>query len=203
MKHIAKILLHLPSYVLHPFWMPTLAMLTFLLTCFPNISTTFTTWAIVGTFISTGLIPLLISILYVRNTADTLEMTDRNSRIAPYIYTSVCYVFWCYFLSNGLSMPRFVMAPALGATVAIMAITLITIWWKISAHTTCFGGVIGAMLGICHTLQLLPVTLIITLFFIAVWLCWSRTYLKAHTPEELACGFLLGLSCTYFTSLLA
>ncbi len=202
MTTLTNILFKTPSYVFHPFWMPTYAVLLLLLVCFNGLPAIFITWTAVGTFVLTGLIPLLISILYVRNASDSLEMTDRNSRIAPYIYTSICYAFWCYFLSNGLSMPTFVMAPAIGATISLMLITIITIWWKISAHMTCMGGVIGSILGVCYNLNILSVSAFITIFFIAVWLAWSRTYMKAHTPEELACGFLLGIICTYAPALI-
>ena len=202
MRTISNILLKLPSYIFHPFWMPTYAVLMLLFICFSDLPTIFITWTSIGTFILTGLIPLLISILYVRNTSDSLEMTDRNSRIAPYIYTTICYAFWCYFLSNALHMPSFVMAPAIGATIVLTLITIITIWWKISAHMTCMGGLIGSILGVCYNLNIISVALLITIFFIAVWLAWSRTYMKAHTPEELACGFLLGIICTYIPSLI-
>ncbi len=204
-KTLSDILLRLPSYILHPFWMPTIAIYSFLKICFPQLTTLFYAWATIGTFILTALIPLLISMLYIQNTGDTLEMKERRTRIAPYFYTTACYVFWCYFLYNGLKMPNFVLAPAIGATIAILLLTLITLKWKLSAHMTCFGAITGAALSIYHSLSFqltLSSPIIYILFITAIYLCCSRIYLKAHTDEQLAAGFLIGILCTYLPALM-
>ena len=94
-------------------------------------------------------------------------------------------------------MPSCVLAAAYGATLALAAMTIITLKWKISAHMICFGGITGSVLAICSVINIINVPFITTLFFIAILLCWSRTYMKAHTPEQLGAGFLLGVLSTY------
>ena len=202
MSRTADILCKLPSYLLHPFWMPTYAISILLLCCFSGLPSLYVTWAIVGTFIFTALIPLLISILYMRNTVQGLEMTDRHSRIAPYIYTVCCYTFWCYFLGNALQMPSYIFGTAIGATIALTILLLLTLKWKISAHMLCFGGIIGSTLAVCYSINIMPTMFITTLFALAMILAWSRTYMQAHTPEELGIGFLIGILCTYVPCLI-
>ena len=200
MSKTLDILLKLPSYVLHPFWIPTYGIALLFYVYFNNLPTVYHVWAIVGTFVLTALIPLLISILYVRNTHDSLMMNERANRIAPFIYTCFCYSFWCYFMKNGLNLPHDIVAIGYGATLALCMMTFITFFWKISAHLICFGGIIGGVLTICCITRQFSVPFITILFFLAIWLCCSRTYMKSHTPEQLAVGFIIGLLATFSPS---
>jgi hypothetical protein len=61
----------------------------------------------------------------------------------PYIYTLICYGFWAYFMHGTVRLPLFMVVGALGAIAALAAVTVINHWWKISAHLTGIGGLLG------------------------------------------------------------
>jgi membrane-associated phospholipid phosphatase len=84
----------------------------------------------------------------------------------------------------------------LGASISLLSVTIINHWWKISAHLTGIGGLLGGICsyGICYsTLPFYPILIVLIL---ALLLMYSRIHLRAHTPMQVVCGFLLGLLFT-------
>jgi membrane-associated phospholipid phosphatase len=83
-------------------------------------------------------------------------------------------------------------------SVCIGLVTLITLFWKISAHAVGTGGLLGFLFGIVYSFaatELLYPTLVCVL---ATGLLLSaRLYLNAHTPVEVGAGFLLGLTVCF------
>jgi|GEM_PF-2660717 membrane-associated phospholipid phosphatase len=73
-----------------------------------------------------------------------------------------------------------------------LSLTLvITIFWKISAHTTVFSG--GAMIFVdSHTDILFWVFLLVSFL-----LGYIRVYLKAHTPMQVIAGIMLGTATSF------
>ena len=86
---------------------------------------------------------------------------------------------------------------AIGATAALLAVTIINQWWKISAHLTAMGGLFGSICSIALAYSTLPTTLLIIVLLISLLLMYARLYLDAHTPMQVICGYLLGIVCTF------
>ena len=101
-----------------------------------------------------------------------------------------------------MQLPIFLLLVAIGAMVALLAVTIINHWWKISAHLTGIGGLLGGICSFAINYSTLPIALIITVLVAALLLMYARLYLNAHTPLQVACGFLLGLLCTFIPSLI-
>jgi membrane-associated phospholipid phosphatase len=83
-------------------------------------------------------------------------------------------------------------------SVCIGLVTLITLFWKISAHAVGTGGLLGFLFGIVYSfaaVELLYPTLVCVLA--AGLLLSARLYLNAHTPAEVGAGFLLGLTICF------
>lgn len=150
-----------------------------------------------GTFFLSALIPIaLILFLWKKGAISSLSIEDAQQRTTPYIYTLLCFGFWCAFI-HILHLPMVCFICAIGATAALLAVTIINQWWKISAHLTAMGGLFGSICSIALAYSTLPTTLIIIVLLISLLLMYARLYLDAHTPMQVICGYLLGIVCTF------
>ena len=140
------------SYVLYPLFIPTYGMVLFCATMVPlsGDQLPLSAWLVsVGTtFILTALIPITAIMIRVRRGKVTdLYITDPAQRTVPYLYTSVGFGFWCYLLAKVLQAPLFIDLVAIGATLALIGVMLINRRWKISAHLTAMGGLVGGVMS--------------------------------------------------------
>jgi membrane-associated phospholipid phosphatase len=159
--------------------------------------------AIGGTLLLTALIPIaLIVMLWMRKQISSLHIDDPKERTTPYIYTIVCFGFWCYFVHTTIHLPLVWLLIALGATIALIATTVINHWWKISAHLTAMGGLLGGICSISYVFSIMPIALIITILCVSLILMYARLYLKAHTPMQVIGGYILGIVCTFIPTLI-
>ena len=186
--------------------MPLYGMLLFFTstqTLLPLLPTAYIVIGIVGTMVLTLVIPIIL-LLYMwrKGYIDSLHMHDSKQRTTPYIYTLICYCFWAYFLHATLQLPIFMLLVAIGAIVALLIVTIINHWWKISAHLTGIGGLLGGICSFALNYSILPIYLIIIVLLLSLLLMYARLYLNAHTPLQVVCGFLLGLTCTSIPTLI-
>ena len=195
------------SIVLHPLFMPVYGMSIYLLSTrhrIPNIPNIYIWTSIVGTLFLTAIIPITLIFLLVKyGQVSSIEIRDANQRTKPYIYTLICFGFWCYFVRVTMHFPLVWLLITIGATLALTSVTLINYWWKISAHLIGIGGLLGGICGIALTTAILPTTLVSTILFLSLLLMYARLYLNAHTPLQVISGFLLGVLCTFIPCLIA
>lgn len=206
MSKLLHILSQACSIVLYPMLMPLYGMLLFFTstqTLLPLLPTAYIVIGIVGTMVLTLVIPIIL-LLYMwrKGYIDSLHMHDSKQRTTPYIYTLICYCFWAYFLHATLQLPIFMLLVAIGAIVALLIVTIINHWWKISAHLTGIGGLLGGICSFALNYSVLPIYLIIIALLLSLLLMYARLYLNAHTPLQVVCGFLLGLICTSIPTLI-
>ena len=206
-KRILDSIANILSIVLYPLFVPTYGMA---LCCYAEhlrnqpINVVFWTVTIVGTLLLTCVLPLTaILIMMRRGEVQDLQITNAHERTMPYLYAVMGFGFWCYLLIGILHMPLYINTIGIGATVAIGLVMLINRQWKISAHLTALGGLIGGIMAYCLGTMVLP-----TWGTIAFWLClslllmYARLWLQAHTPAQVVAGWLLGLSCTFIPYLI-
>jgi len=192
------------SVFLHPLLMPTILLgLLF-----------FTTPAVVGVdmftppirltllgFVgmTTFVIPALgIYYLYRSGSIKSLHLDTLADRRLPYFVTVLLYGFATYFFRYQLARLSD-LAPQISIilasiTVSIALVAVVSLNWKISAHGTGLGGLIGAIFGIVvkfgeHQL-LYP---LLGLIILGGLLMSARLYLNAHTPAQIIAGVGLGL----------
>ena len=206
MSKLLHILSQACSIVLYPMLMPLYGMLLFFTstqTLLPLLPTAYIVIGIVGTMVLTLVIPVIL-LLYMwrKGYIDSLHMHDSKQRTTPYIYTLICYCFWAYFLHATLQLPIFMLLVAIGAIVALLIVTIINHWWKISAHLTGIGGLLGGICSFALNYSILPIYLIIIVLLLSLLLMYARLYLNAHTPLQVVCGFLLGLISTSIPTLI-
>lgn len=201
-KRILTILSRILSVVCHPLFMPTYGVLLFCASFSAQrgmLPTAYWLIAALGTLTLTAIIPLsVIVIQLLRGSVSSLEIRNASERTSVYVYTIVCYVFWCYFLLNVLHAPEVLFVIGLSATVALLGVTLINLKWKISAHLTGIGGLLGGICGYCFYYALFPpVGLVCGLLGVALLLMYARLYIDAHTPLQVVTGLIYGLSFTF------
>lgn len=206
MHKTLKILSQAWSILLYPMLMPLYGMVLFCMATrklIPVFPMSYIGMCIAGTAILTLIIPvILLVILWRKGYIDSLHITDAKQRTAPYIYTLICYGFWAYFVYGTMKLPKFMFLIAIGAMVALLAVTLINHWWKISAHLTGIGGLLGGICSFALHYATLPTGLVVIVLLVALILMYARLYLDAHTPLQVVAGFILGILCTFLPTLI-
>ena len=201
MHKFLNILSNVYSIVLHPMLMPLYGMILFCVSIqqlIPTISIKYLYICLIGTLILTLIIPVILLIfLWRKGYIDSLHIHDSKQRTTPYIYTLTCYSFWAYFLHVTMQLPMFLFIIAIGAVVALLAVTIINHWWKISAHLTGIGGLLGGICSFSLNYSIMPIKCIMIVLVLALLLMYARLHLDAHSPLQVVCGFLLGLLCTF------
>ncbi len=146
------------------------------------------------TFTATFLFPLLSALLLLRfKIISSLEMKSRQERKIPYLVSSIFYFAESYFLMN-TDVPVLIKVLMFGATLLVVSVLLINLFWKISAHMVGIGGLCGMMIAISYRLQINLHFILIAFFLIAGIVAFSRLKLNAHNPAQVYAGFLLGVS---------
>lgn len=195
------------SYVFYPLFIPTYGMLLFCATMVPlsGDKLPLSAWLVsVGTtFILTALIPITAIMIRVRRgkVAD-LYITNPAERTVPYLYTAVGFGFWCYLLTSVLRAPVFIDVVAIGATLALIGLLLINRRWKISAHLTGMGGLVGGVMSHSLATQQTVLWLPLVLMVLSLLLMYARIYLRAHDPLQVIAGFLFGLGMTFIPNMI-
>lgn len=131
-------------------------------------------------------------VLYKFKIVKTWRATTRKERIWPYIFTILSYAL-VYFVSYILGVEYGFQTLWLYGCMALTAVFVINLFWKISAHATGMGSWVGMLyfLSIYNGFSLLFEIIVVLLSCGLVG--WSRLKLEAHTPAQVFFGFLLGL----------
>lgn len=190
---------HILSVVLHPVWMPTLAVvLAFAID--PHLTFTFTPqgqWILVGmVFIMTALFPASsIMMLWRSGLVSQLSMPRRGERMVPFLLTLV-YFCMAYYLLRRTPTSTATLALFSGIIVAMAAVLLVTLRWKVSVHMAGIGGLVGMLLGlmVIHGAQawFLPLA-----FVAAGALGTARLLVSDHTPAQIYVGTAIGLLAVF------
>ena len=193
MKFIARFL----SILFFPLFIPVYgSFLLFSLKVFSFYPQDYIQNAYIAIFIFGTLIPLLcIFIFYKLKIISDMSLTHQRDRSIPYFCTALSYLV-CALALYRLAMPMFVSMLMIAAAVALLINSLVTIWWKISAHMTGIGGFLGGILYISYQFHINPYGWIIAIMLACGMVAAARLYLNAHTPGQVVAGFLNGALCT-------
>jgi hypothetical protein len=196
-------LTQLISILLHPMFMPILALHLTLLVL-PSLAFTLShnLLLIYGILIFSTMILPLISIFWLmqKGKVSSLEMSNHKERSLPLFKTVIWMSFGYYLLQNILFYAPILKAELLGAILIILLAAIISKFWKISLHLLGIGGVVGVFIalqimhGDFHYLLLLCILL-------SGLLGVARIKQKAHNYAQVYAGFLVGLSVELITLL--
>lgn len=158
--------------------------------------------------LNTFIAPALI-IYYFRKMGviTSIYVDDVAERRLPYLACVVVYGIATYLFGWQLQ-PIGELAPQISVilasvTLSLVVVTMVSYFWKISAHGTGIGGSIGMLSALIIRFDeaALLTPLLITIL-VGGWLMSARLQLNAHTPLQLlagvACGLLVSTGTVYF-----
>lgn len=144
----------------------------------------------------TALLPFgLIMYQVKRGYIHDVYIEQREERGLAYLESAMGFGFWWYFLAYVLHAPVWLNAIGLGGTIAIVGIALINLSWKISAHATGMGGLVGGLLVYAIHYQVMPIGLISGALVLTLLVMYARLWLKAHDDWQVIAGFSWGIGC--------
>lgn len=195
-----RLLSNLISYLLHPLVMPTLIFAIVLYFCpmAVNVSPQMIKRLLVMIFITTFVFPFLSTLVLFYAVKKSLsfsdlQMDDHKDRFYPFLFTGFFYSAITYMFIQSAYDPNLVAIMG-GISLSVLLISVISYFYKISAHSVGICGVFGY-------------TLIISYFYPYEWMLYpiagvallagllmsARLFLKAHTPNQVFTGGLLGI----------
>ena len=196
-------LTQLISVILHPMFMPILALHLTLLVL-PSLAFTLSQnlLLIYGILIFSTMILPLISIFWLmqKGKVSSLEMSNHKERSLPLFKTVIWMSFGYYLLQNLLFYTPILKAELLGAILIILLAAIISKFWKISLHLLGIGGVVGVFIA----LQIMHgdfLYLLLLFILLSGLLGVARIKQKAHNYAQVYAGFLVGLSVELITLL--
>jgi membrane-associated phospholipid phosphatase len=194
MKRIAA---HTISIILIPLIAP-LYLFWIILFFFPQLTRISNTpdklLAIFYIFLATTLLPfIVVFILYKQKKIKSLALNDQQDRILPQRYSCLIYILICLFLvytegaTNALSLGM------IAVSLSIICLTIITPFWKISAHACGAWGLFAIVYDLYSRYPMPDFQVIYYIFlFLTISVCIARLYLKVHTPMQVLAGSLMG-----------
>lgn len=193
------------SIIFSPLLIPTYAMaLAMILTPMAALPLLTRIGATAVITVLTAVLPLmLIFSLHSLKMVSNTSLTERRERIIPYSATCVLYIIAMIYLCKA-SAPQWLVDMMLGATVALVAVTLISLRWKISAHLTGMGGLCAFIAVLSTTYGASPsiMWVLIAAVLISGLVGVARLGLGSHTPAQAGAGYLLGAAAMALCSLL-
>ena len=157
----------------------------------PNIEYKYILLALV--FVCTFIIPsLIIYTLKKSNIITSIRLENRKERLIPFLFTIGVYVYTFFLLKNQSYYEQLFSNIILVITISLVAILLITLFWKISAHGIGMGGLTGLIFWIHFTSPSYHNELIIISLLGTAAVMSARLYLRAHTSSQVYFGYLVG-----------
>lgn len=202
MRYIADIASKALSVLLYPLFVPTYGMALFCYVFHTQVLPLPVVWHIIaigGTLLLTCVLPVTaIGILIRHGKVTDMQIANAGERTLPYLYATLGFGFWAYFLLSILHAPLYIGLVGIGATVAIALVAFINRFWKISAHLTGLGGLFGGMMSYCIGVGVMPSWGFISIgLLLSLILMYARVYLNAHTPAQVCAGWLLGITSSF------
>ncbi|MFJ6002304.1 phosphatidic acid phosphatase [Arthrobacter sp. NPDC092385] len=140
--------------------------------------------AVVAVGFTTGL-PLAGVLLLVRSGhLSDHHISDRRQR-APVLAATLVSIAAGLGVLALLDTPRAVLAAVLSTVAGVVAVLVVNLWWKLSAHCAVAAFVTVGSFSLFGT-GAAPLALM------SAAVGWSRVRLGAHTPAQVAAGYLVG-----------
>lgn len=202
-----RLLAQMLSLVFHPLMLPTcvFGVLLYVLPQFQGYSTKAVWWLLTSVNIFTFLIPSLLTYaLYLMGYVQSIRLEARKDRFLPMLLTIIVYAVFTHLVETRLQAIGVLPLLLLKAvTLSIFITLLITLFWKISAHSVGVGGVVALLLALSLFFQDEKILYMGMLSWaLAGALISARLYLKAHTIEQTIAGFCLGFLVIFLTLVL-
>jgi hypothetical protein len=184
------------SYLYHPLLIPSLGILVLFNsgTYLSYLPVDVKKWILLMVFLCTYVVPLaFIPFFLYHRLMMSIEMSSQRERSLPLILSLVFYGF-CYVLVRRISIPHLYHTFMLGSLLTLLASMLVTFRYRISLHMVGAGGLV-ALIGFLAFYLKVNLQFYLGIAVVLAGLTGTaRLILKAHTPDEIYLGFLLGFT---------
>lgn len=145
-------------------------------------------------FLTTCIIPGgSILFLKITKTVSNLDLTNRKERVLPFLFVSCFYGVSTYMFHYKLNTSSMITAIMIITTILIVILSLISLKFKISIHSSAIWGVCGIVSALAFQYQGFSQIIVIAIPFVAAGLTSSsRLYLGRHSPDQVWKGATLG-----------
>lgn len=143
---------------------------------------------------ATLLIPMVLMLgLRWSGLVKSLHFEEKSDRRVPFLLVTLFYVLTTYFLKEKTELDPILWQGMGVITLAVVLLTGVTYFWKMSAHLTGIGGVL-AVTGIMglYFPSVMVVYLLVGTLLLGGIVASSRLYLDAHSPAEVYAGLVVG-----------
>lgn len=190
------------SVMFHPLLLPTFmffVIFKFAPQAFRPLSEEAAPYVLLALTTTTFVIPALSMLtLKLTGTIKSLHLDARSDRLIPFAFVAVFYGVSTYMFYSKISLNPVLIHLLLITTLLIVAVTVITFFWKISIHSAGMGGVTGFLLALA---QLFPGSPLLGPFILALlllgWVMSARLILDSHDMWQVIGGAALGFFFCY------
>ena len=164
-----------------------------------------TQWATIGViFFVTAVIPAgAILLMHRLGVVTDVALNERSERTAPYVVSCVCYLAATFYLIK-MHAPTWLWLFMLAALLALVINVVVSKWWKISAHMTAMGGLVGLLcrlqadgLGV-HDLTLWVMGAVLLTGLVGT----ARVYRDRHDLWQVLAGTLCGFGSVFLLTMI-
>lgn len=192
-------LARLVSTIFHPLIIPSIGFLLFLNSgfTFAAINVEAKKYVMLVVFFTTCVLPMISISILALNPRFDVSMSKSRDRILPLFSTAVFYYIGFFLLGRMKALPAFKIF-LLASILVILALMLVSYWWKISNHMASIGGLTGATFALAFRTGVNPVYSILIVVLLSGLIGSSRLMLGKHNLTQLIAGYLLGFLTLYF-----
>ena len=152
-------------------------------------------------FLVTFIIPAVSLIIFkISSSIASLFMENRKERYVPFAFITIFYATACYLFIYKFQLNTTFAVVMVSITLTILLITIITFFWKISAHSAGMCGLVGFLLAFAYKFpeNNLFYPLILSILLAGAVLS-ARLYLNAHSASEVGGGAVLGFTICFLS----
>lgn len=193
MKNILHHSARVTSIIFHPLLIPTLGF--FLLFnsgfYFALLPWSLKRFVLLVVFMSTCLLPALTIALLSLNQRFDIRMEKSTDRVLPLIFSSL-FSYVGYMILQRIPLYPIYNFFLVSSILVQIALMIISLRWKISAHAAAIGGLTGGFLALSFRMNENPLFILSILFLIGGLVGTARLILQKHTNIQVYAGFLLG-----------
>jgi membrane-associated phospholipid phosphatase len=135
---------------------------------------------------------LILTLLKSLGFISSIQLKDRKERTFPMLLVAISYYIGIYLL-NKTSAPWFLVLTINGVLLSIIAVSIVSRFWKISAHATGIGGALATIVLMSIAFHTNLTDYACSIALLAGGLGWARLHLKQHTITQVLVGFITGL----------
>jgi hypothetical protein len=177
------------EFLSHVFNAPVVAAFTFLILLISEEPSNLLVLTTISLAFGTVIPLMLLYLLSLKGIIPDIYASERESRTVPFLAAMLSYLLGAVALL-AVEAPPIITAVMLCYLGNSLVMTLITLKWKISVHTS---GIAGPATALTYSLG------IGALFFLGLVIPvgWARIKLRAYTPAQVLAGALVTIATTW------